>query len=61
MVAIALLTRFCDDAGGFDSDKSFVGKLEDVLLYRICTHSNCLTNGFITGIAPISFAILTVE
>ena len=61
MVAIALLTRFCDDAGGFDSDKSFVGKLEDVLLYRICTHANCLPNCFVAGIALISFAVLAVE
>ena len=61
VAAVALLTRFCDDAGGFDSDKAFVCKLEDVLLDRVRTHTNGLTDGFVTGIALISFAIFTVE
>ena len=61
MVAVAFLTGFCDDAGGFDSDKSFVSKFKDVLLYCVRTHANCLPNCFVAGIALISFAVLAVE
>ena len=57
----ALLTGFGNDAGGFNGDKSFVCKLEDVLLNCVCTHANCLPNGFVTGIALIRFGIFTVE
>ena len=61
VAAVALLTRFCDDAGGFDSDKSFVSKFKDVLLYCVRTHANCLSNCFVAGIALISFAVFAVE
>ena len=61
MAAIVLLTRLGDDASGFDSDKSFVSKFKDVLLYCVRTHTNCLTNSFVAGIALISIAVLAVE
>ena len=61
VTAVALLTGFGDDAGGFDGDKSFVCKCEDVLLNCVCTHANCLSNGFVTGIALIRYAVFAVE
>ena len=61
MAAVALLAGLGDDAGGFDSNKPFVCKLEDVLLDRVRTHANCLSNCFVAGIALISFAVLAVE
>ena len=61
MAAVALLTGLGDDAGGLDSDKSFVSKFKDVLLYCVRTHANCLSNCFVAGIALISFAVLAVE
>ncbi len=61
MAAVALLTGFCNDTGGFDLDKAFVCKLEDVLLNGVRTHTNCLTNSFIAGIALIRFAVFAVE
>ena len=61
MTDVALLNGSCDDAGGFDSDKSFAGKFKDVLLYCVRTHTNCLPNGLVAGIALIRFAVLAVE
>ena len=61
MAAVALLTGLGDDAGGFDSDKSFVSKFKDVLLYCVRTHANYPTNGFVAGIALISFTVFAVE
>ena len=61
MTAVAFLTGFGDDAGGFNDDKSFVCELEDVLLNCVCTHANSLSNGSVTGIALVRFAIFAVE
>ena len=61
MTTIALLTGFGDDAGRFDCDKSFACKRENVLLNSVRTHANDLSNGFITGIALVRFAIFAVE
>ena len=59
--SIALLTGFGDDAGGFDADEFFFTKCGNIFLNGVRTHTNCLTNGFVAGIALISFSIFAVE
>lgn len=61
MAAVAFLSRFGDDAGRFDCDKSFVSKFKNVFLNGVSTHANSPSNGFVAGIALISFAVFAVE
>lgn len=59
--AVALLTGLGNDAGGLNADKSLLSECGNVLLDSVCAHTNGLSNGFITGMALIGFAILTAE
>ena len=61
VTAVALLTGFGDDAGGFDADESFFTKCGNIFLNGVNAHTNCTANGFIAGIVLISFAVFAVE